>query len=357
MPRDKFKNSRQPKKSAAGRSQPNPKRQVARQPRQRRSTFMVPRGLHFFNANDPRHLPLPCRVAPYVVQRFIVNYQITTNPVDNVVVLIGGTVQQNTTAGNTNSISDVVAFSGVGTQLLSAANLVKSPDLTNLVGPTTLLPPELTFSAVSCNVLCVTNAQAAAGQVWIGRSHGPLDLPTAATSLSFNNIGNAFTGRPGVRPMSYFQLYTPHDIHAIPMDIIKYQDFTGVVPAYPGEPPVGLTFDNGMTPLILVFYPTGGTTLVPTNSTTYNLRICIEARVRYPTTSPNSSLHVPFAPTPQSSFDSIVSEAEAMLGGVVEAGEGALVGGLMRGVPGALAGGAAGFADHFMRQGRNGPRR
>jgi hypothetical protein len=352
MPRDKYNKSRNPRKqTAAGRSQPNPKRRVAKLAVRRE---YIPRGIHFFDANDPRHLPLPCRVAPYVVQRFIMNLQVTTNPVDSIVVLVGGTTQQNATAANlTTTITDVVALSGLGSSLVSVANLTKSPDLTALVTATTMLPPELTFSATSVSVQCVTNAAAAAGQVWMGRSHGPIDLPDAASSLTFANIGNAFIGRPGVRPLSYYQLYHAHDVHAIPMDAVKYQDFNAVSPGYSGQPSTGFTFDGGMTPLVFVFYPTGGTLLIPTNATSYNLRICVEARIRYPTTSANSSLHSPFSPTPQSTFDRVVSEVEDVVGGVMETAGGAGMGMRIAGVPGAVVGGLAGFAG---RQGRNGPR-
>jgi len=346
MPRDKNNKSRIPKKqTAAGRSQPNPKRRVARMV-VRRDT--VPRGFHFFDANDPRHLPLPCRVAPYVVQRFIVNFSVSTHATLRTVVLVGGTIQQNITTGNqTVTQTDVVALYGNENTIISSAGVLKSPDMTALVTATTILPPEVTISATSVNILCVTNATKAAGQVWLGRSHGPLDLPDPVTSLSLGDIAGPFIGRPGVRPMSYYQLYNSHNVHAIPMDVVKYQDFNTVAPGYPGQPTNGFTFDGGMTPLILVFSPSGS------DITTYNLRISLECRVRYPTAHANSSLHSSYPPTPQSSFDSYVAEAEQVVGGVIDAGMGAMAGVRVAGVPGAIAGGLAGF---YGRQGRMGPR-
>lgn len=315
--------SRNKKTGKSSKTQPVSKRRVNVQ-RPRPLISPVPRGmrysaLQYFDANASAHLPLPGRVAPYAVQRIVHNIPINASATDFTFVVIGPLNFDNGVSPFTKfCASDIIALSGTSTTLLSAANIHKSADLTTLgnLGSVNLTPAEVTVSALSVNLLCTSNFNVGSGQVWIGRSPSPVDIINPA-SVSFANHFGSFLGRPGVMPKSYFELFNPVNCHSVPMDLVQYQMFRPII-ASGSTTPTSLDFDHGMCPLVLMFSP-APVTVVGITPTSYNIRIAMELRVRYPIISPNSTLNLSHPPSSQGFFDAMVEEMEGLVGGVIAA--------------------------------------
>jgi len=132
------------------------------------------------------------------------------------------------------------------------------------------------------------------------------------------------------------------------MDVVSYQTFRPIAASATTPSASTFDFDHGMGPMVVVLGPCGLGSAVPT---TYNLRIAMELRVRFPMAQANSSLHQSYAPTSQSFFDDVVSTAEDL---GIAAASAVAVGAF---APEAAGMGMAGFAGRAIRRvGRNGPR-
>lgn len=282
-----------------------------------RATGDMPMAHTVFDANHPNHMPLPMMVTPYVVQRFVTNITIAPSASNNTYAIISPYLSTPNSSFNlTASVGDIVALLAAGPTTIAAASLFTMADITNLfvtgLGGSPTSNCEMAISALSCSLTCTSSLNNSAGLVWMGKSTAPIDL--ALGTPTFDTVFGTFIGRNDIRPISYSQLYTSHGIHATPMDFVSFESFYPV--AARGSPfPSGTVCHHGMTPLVLVFSPaTGGTT-------SYNLRITMEARVRYPISSANYTMHSKHKPTPQGLYNKIVGEAEDIIGGVVNEAE------------------------------------
>jgi hypothetical protein len=184
--------------------------------------------------------------------------------------------------------------------------------------------PEIAVSAMSASVSCVTSALTGAGSVWMGRSNAPIEnwgQVQATANATFAN----FTVRQDVRPMTYYQLLHAHKVIALPMDFVSYESF---LPVYKQPDSSGLSLNttvNAVTPIILVFGPTGASEVAFAGGSgvVYNIRIAVEARVRYPVSDARYTLHQKHTPTPHGVFNGLVAGAEAAIGGVIAEAESA----------------------------------
>lgn len=310
---------------------------------------MLSRALQAFDANHPAHLPLPMRISPYVVQRCIQNISIQASTTEVTYLLIGPQRLENSQSASVSGpyLTPLVALSGLGSTLLSAATPYTSSDLASLGSSASSYgaAAEATCSAMSASLLCTSNMNLGGGLVWMGRSPGALDrIDNSTLPLTFDRLVGGFIGRPGVLPMSYYELFKSKIVHSIPMDMVDYMSFDPVYASGTAPSVATLEFDHGLAPIVVVF-----SAVPPGLSVTYNIRVAMEFRVRYPMSLAQSSLHESWTPTPQGVFDALVGEVESLTGGVTE-GIGSSVGAaLFTGAPSNQGRSRGGF-------GRMGPR-
>jgi len=200
--------------------------------------------------------------------------------------------------------SPIVALRGTSSTVLSLATLETNTDMGNLGSGT-----EVAISAMSASIICDSAANTSAGRVWMGRVNSPVENWGAA-GATFDAAFQNFIARQDIRPLSYHALYSPKKIIASPLDFIQYESFYAMGPAASNT---NNTAWNALTPILFVFSP------VPAGSTsTYNIRLALEGRVRYPVSDARYTMHHRHAPTSHSLFNRIVAGAESLIGGVVE---------------------------------------
>jgi len=294
---------------AQPKAQPQRKKKAATKGRQKKGNggSLQAMAAQVFDANHPMHMALPMHVMPYVVQRFIVNLQVSpsTTP-DNFSYVV--CMPNGFAPGHTNQLNvanSTVMISGNSGTLLSAAARTNSSDLNSLAGT----GAEVAFSAMSASILCDSSQNVSAGRVWMGRLSAPIEN-WGNNSSTFDTAFLPFISRHDVRPLSYHALYAPKKLIAAPLDFIQYETFLGVQAATLSQ---HNTSWNALTPLVFVF------SHMPTGSlTSYNIRLSLEARVRYPVNDSRYSMHQKHKPTSQDTFNKLVSGAESYVGGVIE---------------------------------------
>jgi len=287
----------------------------------RSNTSMLAR--QAFDANSSFHLPLPRRVGPYLVQRFITNITVVPSATDITVFIIGPVTALSTGAGQQNSYTSVCGVSGLGAATLAVGAPIAVADLTNLGNGTNGNFAEMTVSAMSTNLLCTASNVGGGGLIWMGRTSSTVDFGSTATT--FSSMVGAFIGRNDVKPISWYSLFSPRDVHSIPLDIVAFEQFLPIQNI--AFNPAFQAIEHGLSPIIIIF-----SAVAAAASVSYNLRIAVEARVRYPIGNPLSSAHMQHQPVDSGVWNEITTIAGDVIGGVEDVALGGL-GAMIVGAP------------------------